>query len=104
MAAGTTVRVQNPGIGGVASTGTGDIKANGGAGGAGMQLNTTTTGYSGYGGESIFGSGAKGLIVGAAGNPALSYGGGGGGAASQAAGSLTGGVGFQGIVRITEFK
>ncbi len=99
-----------PGSLGGTATG-GQVNIAGTPGGPGFQIQTTAFpilqgGWSGNGGNSIFGGGAVGLVAttaggGAAGANATSYGGGGSGASSNnKSGNQTGGNGFAGIIII----
>lgn len=93
---GTTDQPDEPGTGGVGSSG--DININGASG----DIGSTTFGISGMGGNSFYGVGGAGQKAGGAGNPGLGYGGGGSGADSGGA-DTAGGAGTQGICIVTEY-
>jgi len=103
MIAGTALLVQAGGAGGQASGGVGDLTASGAPGTRGIRL-SSTVGGSGEGGSTMFGGGGAAVVAASSGNPATSYGGGGGGGGSISNPGRTGGVGYQGIVRIIEYR
>ena len=86
-------------IGGVGGTATnGDINVGGGGGGGGRSYSTPVVHIYGSGGNSYFGGGGAGNCAtssGLSGTAATGYGGGGGGGGT---------VGFQGVIRITEYS
>lgn len=91
------------GAGGLASSGLGDIKADGGSGGAGLAL-ANAQAVSGNGGDSHFGAGANGRSTQGTGGAATVYGGGGaGGCAVSGGASVAGGAGGNGLIRVWEF-
>jgi hypothetical protein len=103
MAAATTATAQLGGLGGLIANSSGDVERNGTAGGPGIRL-ASAQGVSGFGGDSVFGTGGRGRVSAGAGDPGTGYGSGGAGAMSTANGNQTGGAGTPGIVRVTEFK
>ena len=107
LAAGTSITFQAGGAGGAASSGTGDMKVDGGQGFQGVRLSGTVA-WGGCGSGSLLcpegGGGAAGATGGSAGGAATAsgYGSAGGGGATLST-SCVGGAGIQGIVRIWEF-
>jgi hypothetical protein len=94
-----------PGSGGVA--GTGDITTTGAPGNTGFYSTVVTALiYSGNGGSSRFGGGAKGVGIGSNnGNAGAGYGSGGGGAlANNTTNTYTGGAGTAGLVIVEEYS
>jgi hypothetical protein len=92
-------------IGGGAPTG--DVKVQGGGGGAGFATTSLFMAVSGTGGASFYGPGALAVVVGDAqdvpGIDGVSYGSGGSGAISGANGPTSGGSGAKGYAVVTEF-
>lgn len=87
--------------GGDRDDGTGDFKTSGAPGGSSMAVGVTVA--SGSGGSSFFGGGGEGVNGFGTGNEGRSYGGGASGATSQDSSAAPGGVGFSGIMYITEY-
>lgn len=114
-AAGTDGKISRFGSHAYATGGSKGTTLIGGAGGQGFNgtINITgesgregwgsasTTSYSGSGGASIFGGSGSNVEVGD-GGAAVAYGSGGGGSATQSS-PQTGGVGFKGVVFVTEY-
>ncbi len=108
LAAGTSVLEIAGGIGGLASTSTGDSKVNGGNGHTGFR-GSLTIGFGGDGGGSFFAPGAGGSARAAVTGGAVGvtptagqYGVGGGGSATITT-QQAGGVGLAGAIRVWEF-
>ncbi len=101
--ASTTQDTRRGGNGGSGSGG--DVNGDGGPGHPGLNLSLVDAGaYSGSGGSSILGGGAKGRGSDLAGDDAVSFGGGGsGGAVSNVTTDFDGGDGADGVVIIKEF-
>lgn len=95
-----------PVIGGAGGTASGgDINVQGQSGGTSLAFNPAggLTGFSGIGGNTLYGVGGAALIIANTnGNAGIGYGSGGSGAMSQS-GSTTGGTGASGLVIVTEF-
>lgn len=100
-----------PSVGGIATvantSNSPTIAASGGAGGAGLRIANTGGGYSGFGGNSIFGAGGQPVVhiaatAGTTGTAGQAYGGGGAGAGGN--GNATGGAGAAGVVIVEEFS
>lgn len=104
LAAGTSLITQLGAVGGLASSGVGDLKMDGCDGGFGVRL-SASAGISGSGGAAPLGSGiAKGVNATlTAGNTGKVFGGGGSGAFTATT-AQQGGAGANGIIRIWEFS
>ena len=103
MAGGTTYRSAAGGAGGLAASGTGTIKLDGGDGSAGVCFDASIGIGGGAGGDCPrFGAGAPFQGTSAAGIAAKQYGGGGGGAFAFGA-NRAGGAGAKGVCVVTEF-
>jgi len=102
-AAAATVLSSLGGNGGGVST-NGDVNATGSPGGYAVRF-SGSTGVSGSGAPSVFGSGGKGTNVTAVGVTPVGFGGGGGGAASLGVATAdAGGAGAPGVLVIWEFR
>lgn len=97
----TTLGAQAAGGGGGAASG-GDLNIPGSPGERGIMY-STSNGYGGSGGDSVFGRGGASSGVDGAGNAGTAYGGGGGGCHTSADVNRTGGAGAAGAIYAIEF-
>lgn len=109
---GGTTQADTANVNGVAGAAggagsSGDYNFNGGSGGMGLTISTTSVVIAGEGGDSFFGGGAAGVKTGGTnvGTAGSNYGGGGSGAANAASqgAAKAGGAGSGGIVIVEEF-
>jgi hypothetical protein len=102
MAAGTSVAGLGPAAGGLASNGIGDIKLDGSSGWFCTRVSGTTP-IQGNGAPSVWSGSSPNNSANVNGSDGLLYGGGGTGAYTVSAFTRTGGAGYQGAIRVTEY-
>jgi hypothetical protein len=102
VSASTGAQITNGGTGGIGTNG--NINSSGGCGIFGVGFAASAAGYSGSGGDTIYGGGAQGTQSAAAGANAGNYGSGGAGAGTGTVTNRAGGNGSAGLIVVWEFS